>query len=98
MNDVGMANERTSLAWQRTALGGIAGAAIATRLTWESLGPVSLLPLVLSLSAASWILSEGSRRYRAAGLLRRRDGHTPLLITAVAASVGLLQLVALIAR
>ena len=43
MMDPGVGNERTALAWQRTALALVAGSAILTRLTFDRLGAVALM-------------------------------------------------------
>jgi uncharacterized membrane protein YidH (DUF202 family) len=44
-DDVGVSNERTALAWQRTALALLAGAAILSGLTLERLGLVAFVAL-----------------------------------------------------
>ena len=90
--DPGVANERTSMAWQRTALAGLAGAAIITRLTWDVVGIVSLMPLLFSVFTAGWIFREGALRYLHAGTARRRDGLMPFLVAVVVTSACLVQL------
>lgn len=98
MSDVGLSNERTSLAWQRTALAGLAAAALATRLTWETIGAASVVPLALALGITGWLTREGSRRYTSATDRRRtRDGHAPVVLTLLAAAVGALQIAVLAA-
>lgn len=89
--DPGAANERTSMPWQRTALAGLAGAAIITRLTWDDVGAISLAPLVFSVVTAGWIFREGALRYLHAGTTRRRDGLMPLLVVAAVTSACLVQ-------
>lgn len=95
--DPGVANERTSMSWQRTALAGLAGAAIITRLTWDAVGVFSLAPLAFSSVTAGWIFREGALRYLHAGTTRRRDGLMPLLVAAVVTSACLVQVASVFA-
>lgn len=95
--DPGVANERTSMSWQRTALAGLAGAAIITRLTWDAVGVFSLAPLAFSVVTAGWIFREGALRYLHAGTTRRRDGLMPLLVAAVVTSACLVQVASVFA-
>lgn len=62
-NDAGLANERTALAWQRTALSLGAAAAIMARLTWSSLGVAAIAPLLAALLLSGWVFVEGWLRY-----------------------------------
>lgn len=92
--DAGAANERTALAWQRTALGALAGAAVLARLTVDRLGAAALVGLAATLPVCVWLFVEGRGRYRRdPGLVRRpapRGGRAPLaLAVAVLASTEL---------
>ena len=62
-HDAGLSNERTGLAWQRTALALVAGTAIVGRLTLPAVGPVSLACLVVNGSLGLWTFAEGRSRY-----------------------------------
>jgi NADPH:quinone reductase-like Zn-dependent oxidoreductase len=61
--DAGTSNERTALAWQRTALALVAGAALIGRLTFDRLGWWSLLGAVLAAGLGAWVLLESGSRY-----------------------------------
>ncbi|HLR86143.1 MAG TPA: DUF202 domain-containing protein [Nocardioidaceae bacterium] len=73
----GAQNERTALAWSRTALSVVVTAAIVSRLSVESIGPVALLAVVAALPVSVWLVLASRRRYR-----RRLDWaeRAPLLI------------------
>ena len=72
--DRGVQNERTALAWQRTALSLVAGAAAVSRLTIDRLGPVALLCVLGAIPLALWVFLEAGSRYRRdAGLGPRRS-------------------------
>lgn len=73
----GAQNERTSLAWSRTALSVVVTAAIVSRLAVESIGPAALLAVVAALPVSIWLVLASRRRYR-----RRLDWteRAPLLI------------------
>jgi len=93
MADRGAANERTALAWQRTALSVLAGCAAMARVTWDALAVAALLLLGAgaALSLAVFLLS--SSRYEA-HLVRRSD-HSPRgggMAFALAAAVVLMGL------
>ena len=60
----GTQNERTSLAWQRTALAIAGAAAVLARLTFDRLGVWALLALLLTLPAPLAVLLTGRGRYR----------------------------------
>lgn len=89
--DAGGANERTALAWQRTALAVVAGSAVVARLTWRDLAAAALVPLVASMVLGLWIFAESRGRYaHDAGTRPRsrpRGGRAP---TALAVATVLL--------
>lgn len=70
--DIGFAGARTTLAWQRTALAIVAGAAIMVRLTLHELGRFALVTLGLAVLLSSWVLLESMTRH-----LRRNEGAEP---------------------
>jgi uncharacterized membrane protein YidH (DUF202 family) len=91
--DPGRANERTALAWQRTALALIAGSALLTRFTAESLGLASLASVGAAMPLAAWVFLESRARYaHDAGTRRRsrpRDGRAPLALTLATTVIAL---------
>ena len=99
VGDVGAANERTALAWQRSALALIAGAVLLARLTWSTLGPVALVVLSVALVLSSWVFVESRGRYaHDAGMRRRprsRGGRAPLALAVATALIGATELAAL---
>lgn len=70
--DEGLSNERTALAWQRTALSLLVGAAILGRLTFGRLGAVAVAPLAIAAVLAGWVFVESRFRYRDGPDQRRR--------------------------
>ncbi len=99
--DDGRANERSALAWQRTALSMMAASALVTRLTFERLGWVSLLS-AMALPLSAWVMLESRLRYsHDAGIrLRRRsrDGRAPAALALATAAMAATELVALLVR
>jgi uncharacterized membrane protein YidH (DUF202 family) len=98
--DPGVQNERTALAWQRTALSLLAGAAAVSRLTIDRLGPAALLCVFGAIPLALWVFLEARGRYRAdAGLRPRRSirggraSASVALATAIMAATELAALV-----
>ncbi len=62
----GLQNERTSLAWQRTALSLIVATAALARLAYEQIGYPGLLCLV-ALPLSTFVFYESRARYRRRG-------------------------------
>lgn len=100
MSDVGLSNERTALAWQRTALATTAGAAIMARLTFGRLGVPALVTLGAALVLSGWILLESRARYdHHTGVRLRsvpRGGVAPLVLSVAVAMMALTELAALV--
>ncbi|HET6628068.1 MAG TPA: DUF202 domain-containing protein [Nocardioidaceae bacterium] len=65
-----MQNERTALAWQRTALSLMAGSALLSRLTFDRLGPFSFVSVLVGMPLGLWVFVESRRRYRDKAALR----------------------------
>jgi uncharacterized membrane protein YidH (DUF202 family) len=99
--DDGRANERTALAWQRTALSLAAASALLSRLTFDRLGLMALLS-VFALPLSVWVLLESRWRYsHDAGVqlrLRSRDGRAPAALTVATAVTAATELAALLVR
>ena len=99
--DAGVYNERTALAWQRTALALIAGSAVVSRLTVDRVGVLAVVSLVVTMPLALWVMVESRGRYaHDAGVRRRprsRGGRAPTVLTLVTVLVGLTELAALLA-
>jgi uncharacterized membrane protein YidH (DUF202 family) len=99
---MGLQNERTALAWSRTALSLLAAAAAITRVTYSAFGMYSVLCIVLNIPLAAWVLWVSQARYRhKAGLRQRRVGRggaAAFSLTVMTVTVGLTQFVALVVR
>ncbi len=98
--DPGAGNERTALAWQRTALALVAGAAILSRLTFDRLGVMALVSVAVAGPLGTWVLLESRGRYRHdAGLRSRqrsRSGRAPAALAIATAVVAVTELAALL--
>lgn len=96
----GRANERTALAWQRTALSLLAGCAAMARITWTALGPVALALAGVAAVLALWVFLESRGRYRhAAGITMRdhdRGGRAPLFLAVATVVLAVMELTALV--
>ncbi len=75
VRDPGLANERSLLAWQRTALSLAVGSAVLLRLTFEELNVVAVVGCGLSLALATWVFLESKLRYAQAAGVRGRFRH-----------------------
>lgn len=101
MEDPGSSAERTALAWQRSALALLAGAAITVRLSFDRLGPVALVAPALVTPLACWVLLVSRGRYAHHYGTRIRneppDGRAPagLALATIALAAG--ELMAIIA-
>lgn len=99
-SDVGVANERTALAWQRTALSLLAGAAIMIRLTWGDLGGRTLIPLGGAILLSGWVFWESRVRYaHRAGpqsQMRRRGGRAPMALTLAISVIAMTEIATLV--
>lgn len=71
--DPGLANERTLLAGQRTALSLMAAALVLGRLAFEDLGPLALPGAIGAGILAAWVFVESHWRYRQADGTRARS-------------------------
>jgi uncharacterized membrane protein YidH (DUF202 family) len=96
--DPGAGNERTALAWQRTALSVLAGSAALTKLTADRLGIAATLSVVVGAPLALWVLVESRGRYKhTAGFRRRPRERGGRAAAALAAATGALCLTELLA-
>jgi hypothetical protein len=99
--DPGLANERTALAWQRTALSLMASTGVMARLTWSRLGLFAVLTLTIALTLAVWVFFESRGRYsHDAGTHGRtgpRGGRAPAFVATIIALLAATELVALAA-
>lgn len=94
-DDPGIANERTALAWQRTALSIVGGAAILARLRAEDLALLAV-PLTLAALLGLWVLLESRGRYHRTARAERRGGRAPMALTIATALIAVSELVALL--
>ncbi|UYM07787.1 DUF202 domain-containing protein [Solicola gregarius] len=85
----GTQNERTSLAWSRTALSVVVTAAIVSRLAVESIGPIALVSVAAAVPVSIALVLGSRRRYRRRmdwterAPLRIRDGRFEFAVAAV---------------
>jgi uncharacterized membrane protein YidH (DUF202 family) len=98
---LGVSNERTALAWQRTALSLLAAAAIIARLTWTELGALAAVPLAGAVMLSGWVFWESRGRYaHDAGTrprARARGGRAPTALTVAITLIALTELARLVA-
>lgn len=98
MSDVGLANERTSLAWQRTALAIVASAAVLARLTFDRVGWVAAAVLGVAVLLGLWVFAESRWRYRRhlgpSHRSRGRGGRAALSLAVATALIAVVELVA----
>lgn len=86
--DDGHAADRTTLAWRRTALAVVTGAAVVARLRFSGLEPdVLLAGVALVLLGFGVVLARPSRR--------ERDGRAAALVVAATVALASLELVRL---
>jgi uncharacterized membrane protein YidH (DUF202 family) len=101
-DDIGRANERTALAWQRTALALLGAALVLARLTYDRIGPVALIFLVIAVPSAVWVLLVSRRRYldHAASRAdaRPRGGRSALVVSALMVLLAATELMAILAQ
>lgn len=100
--DAGLQPERTSLAWQRTALALLGVGLLVPRVAWATLGVWSFVPSGLVVGAAVAVLVAGLRRYRAAHAAltsggKLHDGRLPLLVALTAFAIAALAVGLLVA-
>ena len=101
-DDRGRANERTALAWQRTALSLLGAALILARLTYDRIGPFALTFLAIAVPATTWALLVGRQRYVAqattSAAVSPRGGRSAFVVTALTVSLAATEGVAMLAR
>jgi uncharacterized membrane protein YidH (DUF202 family) len=99
--DPGVHNERTALAWQRTALALLAGSAVVARLTLDRIGVLAVVSVAVTMPLALWVMVESRGRYAHDAWVRRRPrsrgGRAPAVLAMVAVLIGLTELAALVA-
>lgn len=96
----GLANERTALAWQRTALSVVVAALVVARLSIGRVGLGVVVVTVAGVVLGGWVALEGLGRYRArhgaAGRPGRgRGGRATALLTVTVVVVALTELAAI---
>lgn len=94
-DDTGIANERTALAWQRTALSIVGGAAILARLRAEDL-VLLVVPLSLAALLGLWVLFESRWRYDRTTRSLRRGGRAPAVLSVATGLIAVSELIALL--
>ncbi|PSL02518.1 uncharacterized membrane protein YidH (DUF202 family) [Haloactinopolyspora alba] len=96
--DSGAQNERTALAWTRTALALLLAAVLATRLAAEPLGVLAVAFGAVTAPLAVLVLLMARRRYRRAhdalhGERALPDGRLPALVTLITGLLAVLEIV-----
>lgn len=83
-------NERTALAWQRTALSLMVAAVVLARLGYERLGPVAVALAGLGLVISGWVFWTSRAKYRSRAGIRLGRPAGGRSSAALAATVALL--------
>ena len=100
--DPGVSNERTALAWQRTALSLIAASAVIARLTWSRLGVVAVAALTVATLLSLWVFVESRGRYAhdagSGSRGRSRGGRAPAAVAVATALIAVTELASLVPR
>ncbi|QZY30448.1 DUF202 domain-containing protein [Nocardioides coralli] len=95
----GLQNERTALAWQRTALALLVAAAVTARLTYDRLGPAAVIVSAAGVTACCWVFWHGRARYRQRNAPGTdsplRGGRSALALTVAVVAVACLELLGL---
>lgn len=99
--DRGIQNERTALAWQRTALSLMAASAILSRLTITRLGALGLLTLAVAFPLSLWVFLQSRQRYQRDVTSRQwrgrsRGGKSAAALAIATAVIALVELFALL--
>jgi putative membrane protein len=97
-HDPGLQNERTSLAWSRTALALVVAVLLAVRITLGELGLLAVVFTIFTLPLAVGVLVSAARRYRTArhSLHAREtflpDARLPAAVTVLVLSLAVIEL------
>ena len=62
--DPGLQPERTALAWQRSALALAGASVVLARVTFQSVGPLTVVVVLLGITHAAVIFATSRRHYR----------------------------------
>ena len=102
--DPGLQNERTSLAWSRTALALVVAVLLAARITLGELGLLTIIFTIFTLPLAVGVLVSASRRYRSAHHALHApgtflpDARLPAAVTVLVLSLAAIELAYVYAR
>lgn len=96
----GVYYERTALAWQRTALALVAGAAIVSRLALDRLGVLAGVSVVVAAPVMVWVLWASRRRDHSHSwtrpALHQRGGRAAAALAGVCVVIALTEMAALL--
>ncbi|MEQ6900048.1 DUF202 domain-containing protein [Nocardioides sp. YIM 152588] len=99
--DTGMANERTALAWQRTALSLTVAAIVLARFTFDRLGLFAAGTLGAAAVLSAWVFLESQGRYLTHHATprrgRARGGRAAFALALATALLAVTELSALLA-
>ena len=96
--DPGLQNERTSLAWTRTALALVVAVLLAARITLAELGALAVAFTIFTVPLAIGVLVSASRRYRSAHRALHApasslpDARLPAAVAVLVLSLALIEL------
>ena len=100
-SDATAPQERTALAWRRTGLALLVGSLTIGRLTLDTLGPAVVLPTVVGVTLAGWVLLEALRSRRLArphpeqpAFSVLADGRLPVVVAGLVGGLDLGELLA----
>ena len=100
-SDATAPQERTALAWRRTGLALLVGSLTIGRLTLDTLGPAVVLPTVVGVTLAGWVLLEALRSRRLArphpeqpAFSVLADGRLPVVVAGLVGGLALGELAA----
>ena len=93
--------ERTALAWRRTGLALLVGSLTIGRLTLDALGPAVVVPTVIGVALAAWVLLQALRSRRLARPHPEQptfsvlaDGRLPVVVAGLVGGLALGELIA----
>lgn len=95
-SDATAPQERTTLAWRRTGLALLVGALTIGRLTLDTLGPAVVVPTVLGVVLAGWVVAVSLRSRRLARVHLDQpafsvlaDGRLPVVVAGLVGGLAL---------
>ncbi|MBY4208117.1 DUF202 domain-containing protein [Rhodococcus fascians] len=98
--EFGAQNERTALAWHRTALAMLTMAAVLARLMFDRIGIVGLGTVIAGIAVTAWMFLASRAQYEGHAAIRpgyrARDGRTGAALTGLILVFATTELIALL--